>query len=238
VSRPRARGEGRLCRATHLLEDRGRQADRKDGTDEVTVRHTTRGSVNAVGALYVPGCVPGEASEPARAGPRDPTRFAKTPWQVWVGTLTSEHGPGLSSQRPRVQVPSTPPYLTRTSKGRWRAVPWSVRALCGGSVSPAGSPSFADRGHGARLPSRAAFRRCVAGLGLTSRQPLPGGILTPSSDGSRQELGSRGGHCAVGAWRRDGLWPGRCRRARRTVAWCDGLRDAIDSAYARRRQRP
>ena len=71
-----------------------------------TVRHTTPGSVN-VGTLCVPGCVPGEASEPARAGPRDPTRFAITPWQVWMGTHTSEHGPGLSSQRPRVQVPST-----------------------------------------------------------------------------------------------------------------------------------
>ena len=41
-------------------------------------------------------CVPGEASEPARAGARDPTRFAITPWQVWVGTHISEHGPGLS----------------------------------------------------------------------------------------------------------------------------------------------
>ena len=52
-------------------------------------------------------CVPGEASEPALADPRDPMRFARTPWQIWVGTHTGEHGPGLSSQRPRVQVPST-----------------------------------------------------------------------------------------------------------------------------------
>jgi GTP diphosphokinase / guanosine-3',5'-bis(diphosphate) 3'-diphosphatase len=43
--------------------------------------------------------LPGEGSEPARSRLREPTRFAKTPWQVWVGTLTSEHGPGLSSQR-------------------------------------------------------------------------------------------------------------------------------------------
>jgi hypothetical protein len=67
--------------------------------------------------LCVAGCVPGEASESARAGPRDPTRFAKTPWQVWVGTLTSEHG-GLSSQRPRVQIPSTlrKPVLPRAGR--------------------------------------------------------------------------------------------------------------------------
>ena len=52
-----------------------------------------------VGAMCVPGRVPGEASEPAGAGPRDPTRFAITPWQVCVRMHTSEHRPGLSSQR-------------------------------------------------------------------------------------------------------------------------------------------
>ena len=43
---------------------------------------------------------------------------------------TSEHGPGVSSQRPRVQVPSTPPYLTGSCQGAGECPPPGCTRRC------------------------------------------------------------------------------------------------------------